>query len=88
MSNKNPSLINFNKTLILLFIVLGQVSDGIQTGDYFFFAATVLWIWLPTCVRLETTVINHVTHATHDQDKQDRPMAVKHRVNVSETSIH
>ena len=86
MSHKNPSLLNLNRTLILLFVVLGQVSDGIQIGDYFFFAATVLWIWLPTCVKLETTVINYVTHA--NDDGSHRVTSRDREAFIEEKSLH
>lgn len=88
MSHKNPSLLNLNRTLILLFVVLGQVSDGIQIGDYYFFAATVLWIWLPTCVKLETTVINYVTHANEDGEGSHRVTTRDRETFIEETSLH
>lgn len=61
----SKSLYKLNRVLILVFILMGLASDGFQLGDVFFAAATVLWIWLPFYVRLETTVINQITHGEH-----------------------
>jgi hypothetical protein len=58
----SKSLFKLNRVLILVFILMGLASDGFQYGDVFFAMATVLWIWLPFYVRLETTVINQITH--------------------------
>ena len=89
MTRPSKSLFNLNRCLILLFVVLGQLSDGIQTGDYFFFAATVLWIWLPSCVRLETTVINYVAHHGDSNGSEPAPKSNKHQPNPERVnSIH
>ena len=82
---RSKSLFNLNRLMILLFVVLGQMSDGFQSGDFFFFAATVLWIWLPSCVRLETTVINYITHGEpgpNDKEVKTGPRKTEDRVSI------
>ena len=51
MSNKR--IYNLNRYFIVALLSLGFILDGITKGDVFFLLASVLWLWLPECNRLE-----------------------------------
>lgn len=44
---------NLNRYLIIILLSLGFIADGIDLSDLFFLVASVLWLWLPECSRLE-----------------------------------
>jgi len=53
-------LLNFNRVIILALVALGLLSDGFQSGDVYFLLSSILWIWLPRCIKIETVIIKHV----------------------------
>jgi len=50
---RNKRVYNLNRYFIIALLSLGFITDGITAGDVFFLLASVLWLWLPECNRLE-----------------------------------
>lgn len=50
---RNKRVYNLNRYLIVVLLSLGFVMDGITAGDAFFLLASIIWLWLPECNKLE-----------------------------------
>ena len=61
MSHKQRSyLSNVNRMIIFLLTVAGLLMDGFQTSDIPCTIALIIWLWLPTCTRIETKAIDYI----------------------------
>ena len=61
MSRKQRSyLSNVNRTLIFLLTVTGLLMDGFQYSDVPCTIALIVWLWLPTCTRIEAKAIDFI----------------------------
>ena len=60
MSHKQRSyLSNVNRMIIFLLTVAGLLMDGLQSSDVFCTVALIVWLWLPTCTRIEAKAIDY-----------------------------
>lgn len=50
---KNGYITQLHRVVIFLMIVAGSVLDGIDMEDLFFIASSLLWLWMPHCIRME-----------------------------------
>lgn len=56
---RNKRVYNLNRYLIVVLLSMGFVTDeititaGITMGDAFFLLASIIWLWLPECNKLE-----------------------------------
>ena len=63
MSRKQRSyLSNVNRLVIFLLTVSGLLMDGFQSADVPCTIALVIWLWLPTCTRIEAKAIDFINH--------------------------
>ncbi len=61
MSRKQRSyLSNVNRLVIFLLTVSGLLMDGFQSADVPCTIALVIWLWLPTCTRIEAKAIDFI----------------------------
>jgi len=62
MSRKQRNyLSNVNRMIIFLLTVAGLLMDGFQSADVPCTIALVVWLWLPTCTRIETKAIDYIS---------------------------
>ena len=61
MSRKQRSyLSNVNRMIIFSLTVAGLLMDGFQSSDIPCTIALIVWLWLPTCTRIEAKAINFI----------------------------
>jgi len=51
---------NVNRTVVLALSLGGSLSDAFQPPDILFALAVALWLWMPSCARLETRLLRRV----------------------------
>lgn len=62
MSRKQRSyLSNMNRLIIFSLTVAGLLMDGFQSPDIPCIIALVVWLWLPTCTRIEAKAIDYIS---------------------------
>ena len=62
MSRKQRSyLSNMNRLIIFSLTVAGLLMDGFQSSDIPCIIALVVWLWLPTCTRIEAKAIDYIS---------------------------
>jgi len=62
MSRKHRSyLSNVNRMVIFLLSVAGLLMDGFQSSDVPLTIALIVWLWLPTCTRIEAKAIDFIS---------------------------
>ncbi len=60
MSHEQQSyLSNVNRMIIFLLSAAGLFMDGLQSSDILCTVALIVWLWLPTCTRIEAKAINY-----------------------------
>ena len=59
MSRKQRSyLSNVNRMIIFSLTIAGLLMDGFQSSDIPCSIALIVWLWLPTCIRIEAKAID------------------------------
>jgi len=62
MSNQQRSyLSNVNRMIIFSLTVAGLLMDGFQSSDVPCTIALIVWLWLPTCTRIEAKAIDFIS---------------------------
>ena len=62
MSRKQRSyLSNVNRLIIFSLTVAGLLMDGFQSSDILCTIALIVWLWLPTCTRIEAKAIDFIS---------------------------
>jgi len=62
MSRKQRSyLSNVNRMIIFSLTVAGLLMDGFQSSDVPCTIALIVWLWLPTCTRIEAKAIDFIS---------------------------
>lgn len=59
-SKQRSYLSNVNRMVIFLLTVTGLLMDGFQSSDVPCTIALIVWLWLPTCTRIETKTIEFI----------------------------
>lgn len=74
-SNTKASLIDANKMVVLTLSIAGFLFDGLSLPDVLFIGATVVWLWMSNCVRLEQRLINTAHSWRHGSQASDAKIA-------------